>query len=94
MAINSGITSGRKIWGTLQGVKKYTMTSVSGTSGVTVKFTGQATVIGKIKRGYRVTGPGLTSKANVLSVNPAAGTITIYPGNGTFTTGANYTFTS
>jgi len=94
MAINSAVRSGKKVWGALQGIKKYVMTSVSGTSGTTVKFTGQAAVLNHIKRGYRVFGPGLSAKANVLSVNVSSGTVTIYAGTGTFQTGQKYTFES
>lgn len=93
MAINSSLGSGKKVWGALQGVKRFTLKASSG-SGVTATFSGQTAIINQIKKSYRVTGTGLTSKANVLSVNPAAGTVTIIAGTGSFSTGSTYVFTS
>ena len=93
MAINSPKGAGKKVWGTLQGVKRLSLTTVSGTSGSSAKFSNLQTVK-QIKPGYRVTGSGLTSKASVLSVNTATQTITVHPGTGSFQTGVKYIFTS
>jgi len=93
MAINSSLGSGKKIWGALQGVKRYTLKATSG-SGSSATFTGQSTVVNQIKKGYRVTGTGLNSKASVASVNTSTNTITIVSGTGSFSTGSTYVFTS
>jgi len=93
MSINSALGTGRKIWGGLQGVKRYTMKATLG-SGATATFTGQTSIVQHIKKGYRVTGTGLNFKASVLSVNYTTGVITVASGSGTFHTGATYVFTS
>ena len=91
MSINSALGTGRKIWGGLQGAKRYTMKATSG-SGATATFTGQPSIVQHIKKGYR--GTGLNFKASVLSVNYTTGVITVATGSGTFYTGATYIFTS